>query len=212
MPNTPKATPARRIEYLPLDDVRPADRNPKEHDRRTIRESLRRFGYVEVMTRDDRTGRLVAGHGRYDQLRAARSRDPMNPPDGVQLTDDGTWLVPVLVGWASRDDEEAKAYLVTSNRSVETGGWDESMLAEMVDEMMQADAGLTGTGFTLDDAIKLISSQQPDDGDEFDGADTRPQLNHRAWKVIVDCDDEEHQSAVIEQLQELGLSVRAVMN
>jgi ParB-like chromosome segregation protein Spo0J len=64
------AVGGRWIDYVPLDEIAEAHRNPKLHDRRGIRASVTRFGFVEPITIDERTGRLVAGHGRLEQLRA----------------------------------------------------------------------------------------------------------------------------------------------
>ena len=54
-----------RVEYVPLGDVKIARRNPKGHDLATIRASILRHGLGDVAgIVDERTGRLVAGHGR----------------------------------------------------------------------------------------------------------------------------------------------------
>lgn len=64
----------RRIEMMPLADVKPALRNPKTHDAEAIGASVERFGYVEPMVLDERTGRLVAGHGRLEHLLALQKK------------------------------------------------------------------------------------------------------------------------------------------
>jgi hypothetical protein len=202
----------RAVEYVALDDVRPADRNPKAHDHASLRASVERFGFVEPMIRDDRTGRLVAGHGRLDELRMARARDATGTPPGVLLDDDGRWLVPVLVGWASRDDVEAQAYVLSSNRIVELGGWDESILTDVLVDLEQlGDAALIGTGYTVDDALAALSKRLGELGED-DPADARPQLDGLTYRVVIDCDDEQHQAHVLEWLTAEGLSVRAVVN
>lgn len=198
--------------YVRLDDVRPADRNPKTHDHATLRSSFDRFGFVEPMIRDDRTGRLVAGHGRLDELRMARARDSEAPPSGVTLDDEGGWLVPVLTGWASDSDEQAQAYVVASNRLVELGGWDESILTDVLLDLEQlGDAGLIGTGYTVDEALAMLSKRLGEvDADAV--VDTSPQLAGLTYRIVVDCDDEQHQAELLEQLDALGLAVRAVVN
>jgi hypothetical protein len=203
-------TTTRVIDYVPLDDVRPADRNPKAHDHAVMRTSFDRFGFVEPIMRDDRTGRLVAGHGRLDELRAARARDPLTPPDGVTLTDDGVWLVPVIGGWSSVDDAQAQAYVIAANRLAEIGGWDDALLADALTSL--ADLGedeLAGIGYSYDDAMAMLSKQM---GDEGDDADTSPQLSGLSYRVIVDCTDEDHQAQVMSALDDMGLAVRAVVN
>jgi hypothetical protein len=202
----------RAVEYVPLDDVRPADRNPKRHDHATLARSVRRFGFVEPMVRDERTGRLVAGHGRLDELRMARARHPGTAPDGVVIDEQGRWLVPVVVGWGSASDSEAEAYLVASNRTVESGGWDETILTDLLADLepLGADA-FDGMGFTLDDALAMISKRMGDEADGDDG-DARPQLEGLRYRVVIDADDEAHQAELIDELTGRGLSVRAVVN
>lgn len=209
MTDTSATSPPRSIEYVSLDEIRPADRNPKRHDHDTLRASFRRFGFVEPIVRDDRTGKLVAGHGRCDELRMARSRDADNPPPGVRLGIDRSWLVPVLVGWRSTNDDEAQAYVIASNRTVEGGGWDDSILADVLTEWDDPEM-FAGIGYTLDDALAMLSKSlgQMDDDD----ADTRPQLEDRQFRVVINCDDETHQAELIERFTVEGLTVRAVIN
>jgi len=142
----------RRIEYLPLSQVRPASTNPKRHDKERIVRSVGRFGYVEPITMDERTGRLVAGHGRLDALAAMKSAGE-SPPSGIEVDDEGQWLVPVTRGWASRSDSEADAYLVASNQLVTAGGWDDDMLAELLSGVDQP----TDLGFDDSDLEGFLS-------------------------------------------------------
>lgn len=145
----------RRIELVALDDVFPAQRNPKDHDLGAIHGSVARFGYVEPMVMDERTERLVAGHGRLETLRAMKA-DGQHPPEGVQLGPKGEWLVPVLRGWSSRTDAEAQAYLLASNRTTELGGWDENALADLLKELAQS-GDLEGSGYDGDDVDALLA-------------------------------------------------------
>lgn len=152
--------PARRLEHMPLADIAPAARNPKGHDLSGIGRSMKTLGYVEPVVLDERTGRLVAGHGRVQALRSAHAAgDPA--PDGIALTGDGAWLVPVLRGWASRSDDEADAYLIAANRLTEAGGWDDHGLAEILAELADAQL-LDVTGYTGDDLDDLIAVLQED--------------------------------------------------
>lgn len=132
----------RWMEYLPLSRVVPADANPKKHDDARIRKSVGRFGYVEPITMDERTGKLVAGHGRLEAL-ATMQAEGQTPPDGI-VVQDGEWCVPVTRGWSSRSDDEADAYLIASNQLVTAGGWDDSGLSEMLNRVSDPhDLGFT---------------------------------------------------------------------
>lgn len=159
---TPAAIPApaegddRRIEYRALADVVPADRNPKAHDAATIDRSLRKFGYVELIAEDGRTGRLVAGHGRLERL-VVWEKEGREPPGGVLVAADGTWRVPVLVGWSSVDDAEAAAYLLISNRASERGGWQRKPLAEFLADLDSEASDLRELGWSDDEYAALVT-------------------------------------------------------
>lgn len=149
----------RRTEYLPLSELASAKRNPKRHAGAEIAASLERFGYVESIALDERTGRIVAGHGRRDQLVAAREAGAA-PPEGVRVDGD-EWLVPVQRGWASRNNADADAYLVASNRLTELGGWDEGELAELLEGIAGSAAGLDGVGYSQHELDELLAALAP---------------------------------------------------
>ena len=172
-----------RIEYMPLSKLVRAPRNPKEHDIGAIMASMRRFGYVSSVIVDDATGRLVAGHGRLDTLQAMKAQGQA-PPERIQVRD-GEWLVPVQRGVAFDDEREAEAYVVADNRATELGGWDESLLADVLGDLAAEDA-LDGTGFDGDDLDGLLANMQMPEFPEYDEsiADdvefiTCPECGHR---------------------------------
>jgi ParB-like chromosome segregation protein Spo0J len=162
----------RDIAYLPLDEIQPDSRNPRAHRSiGDVREAVEYLGFIEPIVRDERTGRLVAGHGRVEVLTAMHAAG-QDPPDGVRA-ENGRWLVPVVVGWGSRSDDDAARALVVLNHTTETGGWDEYALAELLTQLKQeTEVGFTATGFrdTDLDAIlaKLAQVQAPEDFPEFD--------------------------------------------
>lgn len=162
------STGTRQISYVRLDDIREAEINPKEHDLEAVRASVRRYGFVTPGLRDDRTGRLIAGHGRTLVLRGMHTAgDPA--PDGIHVDDDGMWLVPVITGWASRNDAEAAAYLVIDNHHPTLGGWDDTALGELLAGIRDADADLLDiVGFADTDLAALLADDvdQDDDTDE----------------------------------------------
>jgi DNA modification methylase len=145
----------RRIEYRPLSAILSATSNPKRHDIDGVRRSIGRFGFTQPALLDERTGRLVAGHGRLEALTALRESG-QSPPAGIQVQGD-EWMVPVVCGWASRSDAEADAYLVADNRYTELGGWDAGELAALVGSIAEVDAELAHlTGFSDDDLAELL--------------------------------------------------------
>jgi hypothetical protein len=141
----------RKLEFMSLAKIRRAKKNPKLHADDAIAASVGRFGYVEPIVLDERTKRLVAGHGRLDVL--ARMKEAgEKPPAGVRV-ERGEWLVPVIRGWRSKNDRDAEAYLVASNRTVELGGWDDAELAKMLKSMGRDEMAATGFGSNDLDAM-----------------------------------------------------------
>lgn len=164
----------RWLDWVPIDEVQFAERNPKQHDLVGIGASFDEHGVVEVPALDERTGRLVAGHGRIERMRQARA-EGQSPPDGVVVGDDGVWRAGILRGWRSHSDAQAASYLVGSNQLTTKGGWDEAALAPYLREIEAADASLlAATGFSTHDvaAIEaaLATASPPDLEDLARGA------------------------------------------
>jgi hypothetical protein len=146
-----------KVEMLDLSTLKTADRNPKLHASEELKTSVQRFGFVEPIVVDQRTGKMVAGHGRREALVALKEKGEI--PEGVQVRD-GRWFVPVLTGWSSKNDAEAEAYVVASNRLTERGGWDEKALGAILEDLSKADL-LAGTGYGEADVDAILKSLQP---------------------------------------------------
>lgn len=163
-------TAPRWIEYMTLAELVPAKRNAKRHADDDIAASIKRFGVIELQVLDERTRRLVSGHGRLDVLAAAEQAG-LEPPDGVVVRDDGVWTVPVTRGWRSRNDKEAEAAIVTVNRLVERGGWDIETLAASLEHIGSSRAGFDGVGYDRDDLDDMLAELAgPDAVPGWDGA------------------------------------------
>jgi hypothetical protein len=161
-----------RIEGMPIDALQDALKNPKLHSNE-IENSIGRFGYVEPIVLDERTNRIVAGHGRKAALLKLKSSGGV-PPIGVVVNEKGEWIIPVIRGWASKNDKEAEAYLIASNRLVELGGWDEKELASMMSGLQNED--LFGTGY---DSFSLGELQGIVEGRAMTAGDVDP---YEEWK------------------------------
>jgi hypothetical protein len=176
MPDDVEFSPSsRRLVGMPLGELIAAARNPKEHDLPGIRAAISKFGFLDVVILDDRTGRLVAGHGRVESLTQAK-RAGDDPPDGIDVrASDGEWLVPTLRGWSSRSDDDAEAYLIASNKLTENGGWDVRELLEVLEDLAEAQL-LDVTGYDAsemdglrqmieDEAAAAANDDRPDKGE-----------------------------------------------
>jgi hypothetical protein len=159
----------RRIEYLRLDALVADPRNPKAHALDDIAASMRRWGYTSPIELDERTGRIVAGHGRAETA-AGLLAAGKEPPEGVDVDPhDGMWLVPVVRGWASSDDTEAGAYLAAANRLTEKGGWLADPLAGLLSDVAASGPdALLGTGYDQADLDAMLAGlgSAPEPGPE----------------------------------------------
>ena len=143
------------IEYLPLSSLKPAKRNPKRHDLDTLDQSFDRFGFVAPIILDERTKRIVAGHGRMEALVADKTAGE-SPPSRVQVRK-GEWMVPVVRGYRSKNDDEASAYLLADNQLAILGGFDDSELKEFLEELQD----FSGTGFEPYEGEQAVAEDNP---------------------------------------------------
>lgn len=148
-------------EYMPLGEIQGAEKNPKRHHG-DLGVAIERFEFADAPILDERTGRLVAGHGRVNWLRNAQA-EGKEPPGGIEVHD-GEWLVNVQRGWASKDDREAEAFLVAHNRISEAGGWNDLELGEMLEGM-----DLSGLGVTEEELAEMLEAG--DAGEQEDPAE-----------------------------------------
>ena len=147
----------RQIEYMALGELmtRLHPENPKQHDIGAIIQSYKTHGFVASGILDDRTGLFLAGHGRIQALNSMK-RQKMDIPDGIRNGGDD-WLVPVQVGYSSKNDIQAKAYIVADNKLTVLGGWNEPALAELLQEVAgSVDVALEATGYDADDLDQLL--------------------------------------------------------
>lgn len=215
---------ALRIEYVPLDEILDADRNAKEHDVPAIARSIVQFGFADPVLIDERTGRLIGGHGRLKGLRRLRD-DNKTAPEGIVPTTEGGWLVPVTRGWRSISDEHADAANLALNRVHDLGGYNDRALAEILDDLFDtAPDYAEAAGYDQGYLDKLIASfsddgdKGDDDGDDDEKGpaegflpDEDPEDKYREqYGVIVICSNEEEQQSAYEELKGSGYNVRVV--
>lgn len=181
-PTTAHTAGPRWLQYVPVDDLPEDERNPKAHADDDLDASLTRFQFTEPCLLDERTGKLVAGHGR--KAAVIRRRDAivagaeLAVPEGIVVTTEGVWTVPIVRGWASANDDEAAAYLVTSNRLTEKGGWVAEPLANILAGLRELPDGLLGVGYQAVDVDAMLADLAPPNFDPV-GADEQPRLDVR---------------------------------
>ena len=118
---------ALRIEYLPVQSLRPYERNARTHSDAqidAIAESIRQFGFNSPILIDDDDG-VIAGHAR---LAAARKL--------------GLDTVP-CVRLSHLNDAQRRAYILADNRLAEMAVWDVPLLSLEVGELTLEDVDLS---------------------------------------------------------------------
>jgi DNA modification methylase len=180
------ATRDLKIERLPISELKPDPRNPKQHSARQIKQiaqSIKTFGNL-VPVLIDRDNNILAGHGRV--LAAQRL---------------GRTEVPVI-RIEHLTPEEARAFSIADNRLTELSTWDDQMLGEIFRELsaVDLDFNLEVTGFSMAEIDLRIEQSSvstvsgPDPADELPDpaggpAVTRPGDLWRAGRHFVRCGD-----------------------
>lgn len=136
-----------KIEYLPVDGLRPYERNAKKHPQEQVEHianSIREFGFRQPLV-IDKDGVLVIGHGR---LLAAKKLGMTEVP--CVRADDLT-------------DEQIKALRLADNKTNESE-WDFSLLDAELDEILNID--MSEFGFDLDgdaEPVEIVEDEVPEE-------------------------------------------------
>ena len=127
------------IEQRDPAELVPADYNPRQidnHQLEALKRSLDRWGFVEPVVMNKRTGRIVGGHQR---VKAALA---LAVPE-----------VPTV--WVDLDDDGEKALNIALNQI--SGDWREDKLALLLDELQGKGQSLEDLGFKQDRLDDLLA-------------------------------------------------------
>lgn len=180
----PVKTVKQEIKDTPIEKLRNHPRNPRKGNAAKIMRSIRANGFYGVIVAQKSTGYVLAGNHR---LMAARKAGAKSLP----------------VAWIDVDDERALRILLADNKISDESGTDETRLAELLSELADTDIGLRGTGYDegeIDDLIEDIAGESD------------PQLGGLEFRVVVDCNNEEHQAELLARFEAEGLPCRALMS
>lgn len=179
-PNHPPPTVHVTYEHLEQLLLRRHPKNPKAHDLAAVRTSIERFGFISPVVLNDTDRTVAEGHGRVDTLTQMQSCGAPSPA-GIRLGPDGQWLVPTV--HVRLEPGEADAYRIAANRTVELGGWDPVLLADLLRSTAKGAEGLTGTGFTTKDMDELLASVQRERQPKPDPEDIPPAPSKREVRL-----------------------------
>lgn len=152
------------LAYEPLDELLASTTpdNPKSHDIPGIQLSIRRRAYNAPVTRDERTGRVVAGHGRLEALAGMRAAgEPV--PRHIVLSPAGEWMVPVVRGVSFATDDDFYEYLLSDNALTIARGWEEQQLAPILERLVTVGVPLAALGHERYDIERVIAAARAAD-------------------------------------------------
>lgn len=156
-PRAPKAAPPAG-ELVRTSTLAPYYRNPRRGNVPLIVESLKAHGQYKplIVNRGKKTGRpneVLAGN---HLLRA-----------GLEIG-----LEQMLVHWLDVDDDEAARIVLVDNRASDKGGYDQELLAELLQDVPD----LAGTGYSEGDLRRLLNGLGEGEADGLTDPDAAPPL------------------------------------
>ncbi len=138
------ATRITELKNVQVDQLVPYERNPNEGDVALVAKSLERFGYAKVSIGVDEDMVLLYGH---TTLAAARSL--------------GWTRIPKVSMVEGLTTQEKIAYRVMDNQAGRVAHWNEDLLRVEFQTLQESDFDLTLTGFTLQEATRLLQGPAP---------------------------------------------------
>ncbi len=123
---------------LKIEDIKPNPKNPKKHIVEKISQSISEFGYVEPIVVDENNV-ILAGHGRLKALKH-----------------NGAVEAEVIVKRGLSEEQKEK-YMILSNKLVEAGGWDETLLKGFDSDL------LLSSGFSVEELENIFEKEAVED-------------------------------------------------
>ncbi len=154
--SAPFGIPDAAAVWLPLDALRPWEKNPRKNDGKPtekVMASVRRWGFVAPIVIWTSANRMVAGHTRLKALRALVAADPSFTPKGAP----GPGLARVVFH-EFESEVEANLYALADNKLGELAAWDDDAVEGILEGV--DDDGIIAAGFE-DDYIE--DDEEPGD-------------------------------------------------
>jgi len=139
--------------WLDIASVKLMGQNPKEHDIGAIIASMQRWGYIDVIGWNRRTGNVLDGNGRLEALRKMKLAG-MAPPARV-VADGDVWKAEFLQ--VDIDEKEEPLLATALNRTNELGGWDYDELSKLLQNALAEGQKLDGVGWSPEDVDSMTA-------------------------------------------------------
>ena len=178
-----------KIEMVAIDLVKPYPGNPRKNASavNAVTASLREFGWQQPIVVDPQNV-VVVGHTR---LLAAKAL--------------GFKKVPITV-MRDKTPEQIRAYRIMDNKAHEAAEWDETLLADEIAALLDADYSAELTGFD-DKEIKHLLEHTG----EGETKKTRTATTRSYFSVIIDVKTEAEQVELLNRLTADGYKCKALV-
>lgn len=194
MAKTPSAKKRGTIEIkmMPVDAVHLNPRNPRDNEAGVskVAASIERFGWQQPIV-VNKQGIIIAGNTRY---KAA-----------IQL---GLTEVPttLFTGTAAQEN----AFLIADNKVRDFSKWMDDRLSVLLAELEAED--LEATGFSQRELEKLLDEDEAEliENEEGGTPANTNELGDPAYRILLHCEDEAHQAALIAMLEENGIPADSI--
>ena len=146
------------IVYEFVDKLKPSNYNPRtisEKDLKALVKNMNKYGTLEILVANQRTGNIISGHQR---LKAA-----------LLL---GMEKLPVI--WIDVSKRDEKMINLAMNKI--SGEWDAPMLKDILEEIDNGEGDMDMTGFDDVEIEMLMTQFNPDDVSEQESPDEKQKI------------------------------------
>ncbi len=176
------------LALVPLADLVPHPRNPRQGDVGAIHESIARNGFYGALVVQRSTGHILAGNHRYMAAKQA-----------------GATELPVT--YVDVDDDTALRILLADNRTSDLATNDPAVLSDLLKDILATQGSLEGTGYDGDALDELLADLAPSD-EPMAGADAV----REQWMILVECADEMQQTMLLDRFAGEGIKCRPLIS
>ena len=134
-----------KVEMWPINKLKRYGSNPRVHPKAQIEriaQSILEFGFVAPILVDE-TGTIIAGDGR---IAAAHLLNYSKVP---------------IIQVSHLTSDQVKAYRIVDNRMMELGGWDEALLANEIEVLIQSEFDIEKIGYN-ESEIEAMTKNWPE--------------------------------------------------
>lgn len=172
-----------KVVYCDPADIIPYAMNSRTHSDEQIAQvaaSIKEFGFTNPILIDEENV-IIAGHGR---LMAAKKL--------------GLDQVPTIT-LEGLTEAQRKAYVIADNKLALNAGWDDQALHAELERLQELDFDLKLTGFDVDELARLFDDEE---------TPIKEESYSEIFNIIVECDDEQDQERIFNQLDRDGYRCR----